>query len=99
PRQTTAIDLAQNTPDIALIQGPPGTGKTKVIAAIQARLAQLEADQPEVAGRTLLTSYQHDAVDNAADKSVVFGLRPVRFGGKRGEALKRSNEAVQRWAQ
>lgn len=99
PRQTTAIDLALNTPDIALIQGPPGTGKTKVIAAIQARLAQLEADQPEVAGRTLLTSYQHDAVDNAADRSVVFGLRPVRFGGKRGEALKRSHEAVQRWAQ
>lgn len=99
PRQTTAIDIALNTPDIALIQGPPGTGKTKVIAAIQARLAQLEADQPEVAGRTLLTSYQHDAVDNAADKSVVFGLRPVRFGGKRGEALKRTHESVQRWAQ
>lgn len=31
--QEDAIEVALNTPDIALIQGPPGTGKTTVIAA------------------------------------------------------------------
>jgi hypothetical protein len=35
-RQRDALDVALNTPDIALIQGPPGTGKTAVIAALQA---------------------------------------------------------------
>ena len=32
--QKRAIEVALNTPDIALIQGPPGTGKTTVITAI-----------------------------------------------------------------
>jgi len=65
PRQIEAIRVALNTPDIALIQGPPGTGKTKTIAALQARLAELGEDG-DLAGQTLLTSYQHDAVENAA---------------------------------
>ena len=41
-RQTQAIDLAINTPDIALIQGPPGTGKTQVIALIEEHLKMLQ---------------------------------------------------------
>jgi hypothetical protein len=82
--QRDAIDKALNTPDIALIQGPPGTGKTTVIAAIQVRLAELEAEQEELSGRTLLTSYQHDAVDNAVERSSVLGLPPARFGGRHG---------------
>ena len=40
PKQKSALDVALNTPDIALIQGPPGTGKTRVIAALQVRLAE-----------------------------------------------------------
>ena len=94
--QRLAIDLAVNTPDLVVIQGPPGTGKTKVLAAIAARFAELEADRPELAGRTLLTSYQHDAVDHAASKSVVFGLPPVRFGGRRGDHS--SQQQVERWS-
>ena len=39
PRQMRALEAALHTPDIALIQGPPGTGKTRVIAALQALLA------------------------------------------------------------
>ena len=39
--QRRAIEVALNTPDIALIQGPPGTGKTTVIAAIIERLNQI----------------------------------------------------------
>lgn len=96
PEQRQAIDIAVNTPDIVVIQGPPGTGKTKVITAIEARLAELQEERPEIAGRTLLTSYQHDAVDHAASKSLVFGLPPVRFGGRRGD--RSSEDQVQRWA-
>lgn len=96
PDQRSAIDIAVNTPDIVVIQGPPGTGKTQVIAAIAARLAELEAEQPELAGRTLLTSYQHDAVDNAVAKSTVFGLPAFRFGGPRGDRTAASDQ-IDRW--
>lgn len=81
-RQVEALRVALNTPDIALIQGPPGTGKTKTIAALQARLAELSED--ELAGQTLLTSYQHDAVENAASRTLVFGLPAIKVGRKRG---------------
>ncbi len=81
-RQVEALRVALNTPDIALIQGPPGTGKTKTIAALEARLAELSED--DLAGQTLLTSYQHDAVENAASKTLVFGLPAIKVGRKRG---------------
>ena len=85
PRQIEAIRVALNTPDIALIQGPPGTGKTKTIAALQARLAELGEDG-ELTGQTLLTSYQHDAVENAAARTLVFGLPAIKVGKKHGRS-------------
>ena len=86
PEQRLAIDCAINTPDIVLIQGPPGTGKTKVIAAINARLAEIESG--DATGRTLLTSFQHTAVDNVAVKTSVNGLPTIRLGGsKQGSDL------------
>jgi len=85
PRQIEAIRVALNTPDIALIQGPPGTGKTKTIAALQARLAELGEDG-DLAGQTLLTSYQHDAVENAAARTLVFGLPAIKVGRKHGRS-------------
>lgn len=81
-RQIEALRVALNTPDIALIQGPPGTGKTKTITALEARLAELSED--DLAGQTLLTSYQHDAVENAASRTLVFGLPAIKVGRKRG---------------
>jgi hypothetical protein len=81
-RQVEALRVALNTPDIALIQGPPGTGKTKTIAALEARLAELS--EHDLAGQTLLTSYQHDAVENAASRTLVFGLPAIKVGRKRG---------------
>lgn len=84
PRQEEAINIALNTPDIALIQGPPGTGKTKVITAIEARLAEEAEDaNRSVNHRILLTSYQHDAVENAAERTTLFQLPAVRIGGKK----------------
>lgn len=84
PRQIEALRVALNTPDIALIQGPPGTGKTRTIAALQARLAELEESEG-VFGQTLLTSYQHYAVENAASKTLVLGLPALKLGRRRGQ--------------
>jgi DNA polymerase III delta prime subunit len=82
-RQKRALDVAINTPDIALIVGPPGTGKTQVIAALQRRLAEiLGVEQSALQHQVLISSYQHDAVDNALNRAEVFGLPAVRIGGR-----------------
>lgn len=78
--QVEAIDLAINSRDVVLIQGPPGTGKTRVIAAIQARLAELNKDAPALNKRVLLTSYQHDAVSNLVLAADDGNLPPVKLG-------------------
>ena len=83
-RQLDALRVAMNTPDIALIQGPPGTGKTDVIAALEAWLAEEADTNGGLAKSMLLTSYQHDAVDNAASRSTVLDLPALRIGGRRG---------------
>ena len=80
-RQKTALDIALNTPDIALIVGPPGTGKTQVIAALERRLAETLKEET-LQHQVLISSYQHDAVDNALNRAEVFGLPAVRVGGK-----------------
>lgn len=92
-RQIEALRVALNTPDIALIQGPPGTGKTMTIAALEARLAELE--ESDLAGQTLLTSYQHDAVENAASRTLVFGLPAIKVGRKRGNTDQ--SDGFDRW--
>ncbi len=92
-KQALALDAALNTPDIAIIIGPPGTGKTQVIAALQRRLA--EETQDSNTAQVLISSFQHDAVDNALDRSDVFGLPGARVGGKRGAQDKGS--AIDPW--
>lgn len=82
-RQIEALERAINTPDIALIVGPPGTGKTQVIAALQRRLAETLGDN-SLQHQVLISSYQHDAVDNALNRAEVFGLPAVRIGGRGG---------------
>jgi hypothetical protein len=79
-RQIEALE-AINTPDIALIVGPPGTGKTQVIAALQRRLAETLGEN-SLQHQVLISSYQHDAVDNALNRAEVFGLPAVRIGGR-----------------
>ena len=97
-RQRLALDVALNTPDIALVQGPPGTGKTRVIAALQARLAEQDegVDPGGLSGSTLLTSFQHDAVENAAAATRVMGLPAVKVGYRRGSDEAR--DGVEAWA-
>ena len=87
PRQIEALDVALNTPDIALIQGPPGTGKTQVIAALQAQLAKISEQDDALAGQILLTSYQHDAVVQAASRTEVHGLPAINLSRRKGKAV------------
>jgi hypothetical protein len=96
-RQVEALKIALNTPDIVLIQGPPGTGKTRTIAALQARLSEISDDTDRVSGRYLLTSYQHDAVENVASVTQVFGLPAIKVGRKRG--LTEEADGFERWRQ
>lgn len=93
-KQKLALETALNTPDVAIIIGPPGTGKTQVIAALQRRMAEL-FDNQAIAGQVLVSSFQHDAVDNALDRSQVFNLPGVRVGGK--TAKKEQEGSFNRW--
>lgn len=100
PNQIEAIRIALNTPDLAIIQGPPGTGKTTVITAIVKRLEE-EADLSEsLFGRSLITAFQHDAVENATDRLKVLGLPAIKFGRKYSETESdeyQVNMSIQRW--
>jgi hypothetical protein len=94
-RQQEALKIALNTPDIALIQGPPGTGKTKIITALIKRFSEISEDTMGISGRYLLTSYQHDAVENVADATQVFGLPTTKIGKKRGKS--EGGDGFDRW--
>lgn len=78
--QKKAIDIALNTPDIAIIQGPPGTGKTTVITAIIERLNELCNKHEKVNGQVLITSFQHDAVRNVIERLKINSLPTIKFG-------------------
>lgn len=80
PAQTLALRAALNTPDIAVIQGPPGTGKTEVIAALQTRLVEEGKKTALVSRQMLLTSSQHEAVDNLIERCKVWdGIPAVKI--------------------
>ena len=85
--QEKSIEVALNTPDIALIQGPPGTGKTTVIAAILERLNEI-ADKrgARIKGQILLTGFQHDAVENMIERLSLNGIPVPKFGERSGAA-------------
>ena len=81
--QEEAINIALNTPDMALIQGPPGTGKTTVITAIIERLNEEFYKAGEsIKGKILVTGYQHDAVENIVSRLSVNALPSIKFGKK-----------------
>jgi superfamily I DNA/RNA helicase len=102
-RQVEAVEVALNTPDIALIQGPPGTGKTTVIAAILERLNEMAAkDGKNLKGQILLTGFQHDAVENMIDRISLNSLPVPKFGGKRGggnseDEMSEFEQKLERW--
>ncbi|MDR2694693.1 MAG: AAA family ATPase [Chitinispirillales bacterium] len=84
PNQAEALRVAYETPDIAVILGPPGTGKSGLIRAI---IKAIEGRDKPLNG-TLLTAYQHDALDNLMEHATVNGLPCIRYGGKDKNAAK-----------
>lgn len=98
--QEKAIEVALNTPDIALIQGPPGTGKTTVIAAILERLNEL-ADKrgASTKGQVLLTGFQHDAVENMIDRLSLNSIPVPKFGNRSGaeEDFSAFEKSLEQW--
>ncbi len=95
--QRKAIEVAVNTPDIAMIMGPPGTGKTTVIKAIIARFEEYYKNHNDKRiPRILVTSFQHEAVENVIEDLDGNGLPSERIGGKRGEHDKKS-QSIKTW--
>lgn len=95
--QKRAIELALNTPDIAIIQGPPGTGKTTVISAINNQLQQEIGYIGGIKYKILLTSDQHDATTNVLSKIENTGGLPVeKYGVRAGEEQKILDENIER---
>lgn len=89
--QRDAIEVALNTPDIALILGPPGTGKTTVIKAIIARFEEyFKKHNDNQIPRILVSSFQHEAVENVIIGVEGNGIPSDRKGGKRDEADKQT---------
>jgi len=97
-RQEKAIQVALNTPDVALIQGPPGTGKTTVITAIIERLNEIADNTNSMTGQFLISGFQHDAVENALSKIDINGLPPVKFGKKLNrDGFEEAQIRIERW--
>lgn len=103
PNQMEAIEIALNTPDIVLIQGPPGTGKTTVITAILERLNELHDKSGPVQGEVLVTSFQHDAVENIIERLSINSLPTIKFGTRNVDnndlhSETRTDQLVRNWA-
>jgi hypothetical protein len=102
-QQKHALDVALNTPDIALVQGPPGTGKTTIIRALMTRMSELRDQNGVVGSRAqtqnapvLITSEQHDAVQNVVDGFDAGGLPAYRYSRRRDESRLEERE-LDRW--
>ena len=106
-QQIQALNMAINTPDIALIQGPPGTGKTTVIKAIQERFRELyetgeqekqrlDPDYVIQSPRILISSFQNEAVDNAVANPRA-GEMPAGRRSSRKDIQQQSEAALKEW--
>ena len=108
--QVKAIELAINTPDIAVIQGPPGTGKTTVIKGICERFREIFEDEerrkqklnPEYithSPKILITSFQNEAVDNAISAPLQGDLPAYRKVSRRakGNVKIQYQKALESW--
>ena len=110
PEQIAALDMAINTPDIALIQGPPGTGKTTVIKAIAERFREIfEAEQKQLqkadpeyvlkSPKILISSFQNEAVDNAISAPLPGDIPAYRKTAKRttDSSKEQYQKSLEKW--
>lgn len=91
----SAMDIALNTPDIAIIQGPPGCGKTTLINGVMARINEIDPN-----AKILLTTEQHDALENAV-KGVNGSVPPLviskRFNSTEQEEAERLERTIKQF--
>ncbi|MGI6365911.1 MAG: DEAD/DEAH box helicase [Bacillota bacterium] len=110
PEQIAALELAINTPDIALIQGPPGTGKTTVIKAICERFREIFENEEKQRQRAkpdyilrspkiLISSFQNEAVDNAISAPLPGDIPAFRKTAKRAKdsSKEQYQKALEKW--
>ncbi|ALD66581.1 DEAD/DEAH box helicase [Spiroplasma cantharicola] len=60
-KQREAYEMALSSNSLSYLQGPPGTGKTQTIAAITYSISKKNEN-------TLITSFSHEAINNAFDR-------------------------------
>lgn len=93
--QKEAVEIAINTPDIAVIQGPPGTGKSTVIAAICDRLIEIaEKSERDNAKLILVSAFQNDTVEHIASKIFTLGLPTIKIGKETQSNIRAEDELI-----
>jgi superfamily I DNA and/or RNA helicase len=96
--QRDAVDIAINTPDIAIIQGPPGTGKSTVVAAICNRLMEIAGkSKKNNNGKLILVSaFQNDTVEHIASKIDTLGLPTIKIGKETQSNIRAEDKLIEK---
>lgn len=93
--QKEAVEIAINTPDIAVIQGPPGTGKSTVVAAICDRLIEIAEKRKNDDRKLILVSaFQNDTVEHIASKIYTLGLPTIKVGKETQSNIRAEDELI-----
>lgn len=95
--QKEAVEIAINTPDIAIVQGPPGTGKSTVVAAICDRLIEIaEKGKKNYNGKLILVSaFQNDTVEHIASKIYTLGLPTIKIGKETQSNIRAEDKLIE----
>lgn len=93
--QKEAVEIAINTPDVAVIQGPPGTGKSTVVAAICDRLIEIaEKSKKDDTKLILVSAFQNDTVEHIASKIYTLGLPTIKIGKETQSNIRAEDELI-----
>jgi superfamily I DNA and/or RNA helicase len=93
--QKEAVEIAINTPDVAVIQGPPGTGKSTVVAAICDRLIEIaEKTKKDDTKLILVSAFQNDTVEHIASKIYTLGLPTIKIGKETQSNIRAEDELI-----
>lgn len=93
--QKEAVEIAINTPDVAVIQGPPGTGKSTVVAAICERLIEIaEKSKKNDTKLILVSAFQNDTVEHIASKIYTLGLPTIKIGKETQSNIRAEDELI-----
>ena len=93
--QKEAVEIAINTPDIAVIQGPPGTGKSTVVAAICDRHLEIaEKKKKDDTKLILVSAFQNDTVEHIASKIYTLGLPTIKVGKETQSNIRAEDQLI-----